>query len=392
MQEHGFDESKPIDVWAENTVFDGFTRLDCALDLGLETVPVYQHHFDSEEAVKEQAIHNQCARRNLTQQELLRFIPIVDRPKPHGGNRVKSKGPNEPLERSAEETARKLGTSPNTVKRARQVLDDPEATEDVMSGRKSISAGAKDATERKKATTSITTQKFNRVNENIEWARWSWNPVTGCEHACEYCYARDIAERFYKEKFKPTFRPERLKAPGNMTRPKTDAIGETNVFVCSMADLFGKWVPAEWIQCVLDVCAKHVEWNFLFLTKFPQRYLEFTFTDNCWLGTSVDTQAKVACAERTFEKIPQDKIRWLSCEPMMERLTFKRLDMFDWIVIGGASKSTKTPAFIPPYEWFEHLNMQAKAAGCKRYHKTNLGYQVDSCRAREYPGDGGEPS
>ena len=30
-----------------------------------------------------------------------------------------------------------------------------------------------------------------------------------------YCYARDIANRFYPEKFEPTFHPERLAAPQN---------------------------------------------------------------------------------------------------------------------------------------------------------------------------------
>lgn len=35
-------------------------------------------------------------------------------------------------------------------------------------------------------------QTFNQVNDNIGWAKWSWNPVTGCLHNCDYCYARDI--------------------------------------------------------------------------------------------------------------------------------------------------------------------------------------------------------
>ena len=30
----------------------------------------------------------------------------------------------------------------------------------------------------------------------IEWCDSTWNPVTGCRHGCEYCYARRIAERF----------------------------------------------------------------------------------------------------------------------------------------------------------------------------------------------------
>lgn len=33
----------------------------------------------------------------------------------------------------------------------------------------------------------------------IEWCDSTWNPVTGCLHGCEYCYARQIAERFRGE-------------------------------------------------------------------------------------------------------------------------------------------------------------------------------------------------
>lgn len=30
----------------------------------------------------------------------------------------------------------------------------------------------------------------------IEWCDYTWNPVTGCFHKCEYCYARKQAKRF----------------------------------------------------------------------------------------------------------------------------------------------------------------------------------------------------
>lgn len=30
----------------------------------------------------------------------------------------------------------------------------------------------------------------------IDWADSTWNPVTGCLHGCEYCYAKAIANRF----------------------------------------------------------------------------------------------------------------------------------------------------------------------------------------------------
>ena len=30
----------------------------------------------------------------------------------------------------------------------------------------------------------------------IDWADMTYNPVTGCRHKCEYCYARRQAQRF----------------------------------------------------------------------------------------------------------------------------------------------------------------------------------------------------
>ena len=75
---------------------------------------------------------------------------------------------------------------------------------------------------------------------------------------------------------------------------------------------------------------------------------------------------------------------WLSCEPMMERLTFDRLGLFDWVVMGGSSSSTQTPEYVPPFEDTVHLYLQAKAIGLPVYFKTNLGMK-DECRVREYP-------
>lgn len=34
----------------------------------------------------------------------------------------------------------------------------------------------------------------------IDWADSTWNPVTGCLHGCDYCYARKIANRFGRYK------------------------------------------------------------------------------------------------------------------------------------------------------------------------------------------------
>jgi protein gp37 len=233
--------------------------------------------------------------------------------------------------------------------------------------------------------------KFNAQNdnENIEWALWSWNPVSGCLHNCPYCYARDIANRFYDQKFAPSLWPARLAAPQNTSFPEAKIVEETNavrqlglrnVFTCSMADLFGRWVPKEWIDAVLAAAAAAPRWNFLFLTKFPTRLAEFEFPPNAWVGTSVDCQARVKNAEKAFRKV-KASVKWLSCEPLIEALHFTDIGAFDWIVLGGASESTQTPEWKPPRAWVQTIEAEAEKAGVKVYEKTNL-----LGRRRQYPG------
>lgn len=234
---------------------------------------------------------------------------------------------------------------------------------------------------------------FNKQEEkgeesigNIEWAKWSWNPVSGCKHDCPYCYARDIADRFYEQGFIPTLYPDRLTAPRNTRVPSganTD-LSLKNVFTCSMADLFGRWVPAEWIEAVLDQVRANPQWNFLFLTKFPQRLAEFHFPNNAWLGTTVDCQARVKSAEAAFCKLREEGsggFWWLSLEPLIEPLQFTSLNLFDWVVIGGSSRSTQTPEWRPPRAWINRLEEQAWQSGCMVYEKTNL-----LRRIRQFPG------
>ena len=242
---------------------------------------------------------------------------------------------------------------------------------------------AQQATTMAAGITAKTTSRFNdQKTDNIEWARWSWNPVTGCKHNCIYCYARDIANRFYQHKFEPAIIPERLAIPRMMNPPPEAAhsIGYKNVFTCSMADLFGRWVPQDWIDAVFNVVIDSPKWNFLFLTKFPLRMAEQNWPKNAWVGTSVDSQARVEAAERAFSKVKAG-IKWLSCEPLLEPLKFKSLEMFDWIVIGGQTASTQAPEFQPRWEWIEDLLNQARRAKCKVYFKTNL-----HRRPLEYPG------
>lgn len=226
-------------------------------------------------------------------------------------------------------------------------------------------------------------QKTGEDSNLIDWAKWSWNPIVGCLHDCPYCYARDIAERFrddgipaFANGFVPTLHPGRLSAPLNRLPYQSDDEREARIFAGSMADTFGRWVPAEWIRAILGIAAEARQWEFLMLTKFPKRMAEFEIPQNVWMGTTVDCQARVAGAEAAFERV-QARVKWLSVEPMLEPLKFMHLDRFQLLVIGGASRSSKTPRWIPPFEWLADLMRQADEAGCAVFLKSNL-YRKES--------------
>lgn len=223
---------------------------------------------------------------------------------------------------------------------------------------------------------------FNLTNDNIQWAAWSWNPVTGCRHGCPYCYARDIANRFYPEKFEPTYRPERLAAPLNTPQigPRWQGDqGYNGVFVCSMADLFGEWVPQDWIDAILTVVKDSPQWNFIFLTKNPARLATIEWPDNAWVGATVDTLSRVKPTQEAFANV-RAPVRFVSVEPMREPVLFTDYSLFDWIIIGGQSQSSVEPARQPEYWWVHELTDQAHLAGCKVFWKPNL-----TVTPQEYP-------
>jgi protein gp37/ParB-like chromosome segregation protein Spo0J len=231
--------------------------------------------------------------------------------------------------------------------------------------------------------------KFNFSNEQIDWAKWTWNPVTGCLHGCRYCYAREIAEMregyrpAYPRGFAPLFHHERLDAPANTKVPK-EAQQDARlkrVFVCSMADLYGKWVPDEWVERVHASCIANPQWDYLMLTKFPRRYVGLELPPTAWLGTGIDEQKRVRLAEEAFCQIRGVRVKWLSLEPLLAPLQFNDLSMFDWVVIGSQSatrqpqnieKSGHVAEFAPPFEWVSRIVAQAREAGCKVYLKPNL--------------------
>jgi protein gp37 len=223
--------------------------------------------------------------------------------------------------------------------------------------------------------------------DGIEWCTRSWNPVTGCLHNCPYCYAAKIYKRF-KRSFEPAFHPEKLGEPTKIKEPQ-------KIFVGSTTDLFGNFIPDEWIKQVFDACEEAPQHTYMFLTKNPGRYEDicdgFPEQAHCLYGTTITCQQDIY-------KIPNNTkpiIDFLSIEPLLgavdinsgmrwrkehhsyipgecvmqpERQTIEN-HMLQWVIIG---QQTGPGAVKPKPEWVQSIIDQCRAAGVPVFVKSPL--------------------
>lgn len=259
----------------------------------------------------------------------------------------------------------------------------------------------------------------------IDWCDSTWNPVTGCEHRCPYCYAKGIAERFgtnwlpdenpddykcvldgtethaileldgmqvRKQKdgrivpaafplgFTPTLHRYRLDDPQQWKQPR-------NIFVCSMADLFGDWVPPEWIQEVFAACRKAPQHRYLLLTKNPKRYMELQLKGKLpkqhWYGTSVtrkDDRDFFAPGYNTF----------VSIEPILESFSDEKHAAYrqmvqPWAILGAETGNRKNK-IVPKKEWITELvDYYSKFGYTKFFMKDSLRDLMGADFRQEFP-------
>jgi protein gp37 len=212
----------------------------------------------------------------------------------------------------------------------------------------------------------------------IEWCDYTWNPVTGCMNGCPYCYAKKIAERFkggkaFPNGFEPTFHPERLKDPHKLGKkwvcPESIAKGST-IFVCSMADLFGEWVPDSWINEVMLASKRANRHTYIFLTKNPKRYQtipDSCFQSNFWFGTSVTCREDTHRIDTLQNRIGGDN-KFISFEPLLGDPGPLDLTGIKQVIVGTQTN----PTIVPPSEAIRSVVLAAANASAKVFFKDSM--------------------
>lgn len=241
----------------------------------------------------------------------------------------------------------------------------------------------------------------------IDWADATWNPITGCKHECPYCYAKQMTKRFsgdvrmnltaggrfhrhegkedllvlekpfptrqnrslaYPFGFLPTYHRYRL---NDLAKWKNGV----NIFVCSMADLFGEWVPEDWILEIFQKCREHPQHNYLFLTKNPRRYEDLKNKgflprgSNFWYGTTVTKVDDEYFHHGGYQS-------FLSLEPLEADIGdflsqgSAYLSVY-WLIVGAETGKRKGKV-APQKEWIENIQKVAKYSGVPVFMKDSI--------------------
>ncbi len=186
METNGFDPVFPIVVWeGKNIVVDGHTRFTAAKAVGLEEVPVVFKSFDNEDDAILYSFHVQRNRRNMSDDDILRCLELLDNIQEGAAKKAPAKGEDAPPKQTRKEVnemrAKELGISANKVDKARKVLEHApeEIREKVNAGEKSIN----------KAYNEM--QEMRRESGEIKGA-----PTTGLGAATKYhqCLGRYLKE------------------------------------------------------------------------------------------------------------------------------------------------------------------------------------------------------
>ncbi|MFE1598236.1 phage Gp37/Gp68 family protein [Methylobacterium sp. ID0610] len=226
------------------------------------------------------------------------------------------------------------------------------------------------------------------VNSKIEWCHHTFNPWVGCTRlspACDHCYAEVWSRRTGQAHLWTGER--RRTSSSNWQQPlkwnrAAAAVGERHrVFCASLADFFDNQVPGEWRDDAWRLIARtpHLDW--MLLTKRPQNIAKMRPVmdssapgyqpwnerwpwQNVWLGTTIEDRARLRNLD-ALRAVPA-RIRFISCEPLLEDLGEVDLTGIHLVIVGGESGPGARP--MHP-DWARSLRDQCAAAGTAFHFK-----------------------
>lgn len=183
----------------------------------------------------------------------------------------------------------------------------------------------------------------------------------------------------YPYSFDPTFHRYKLDEPQKWKKPR-------NIFVCSMADLFGDWVPDEWIRQVFEACKKAPQHRYLFLTKNPTRYCKIADAGwlpdekNFWYGSTIT---------RKGDPFFAGSIHWnafVSIEPLLKPLDvgIGSFGGAKWAII-GAETGNRKGKITPKREWVENIVDATQITDVKVFMKESLREIMGDDFQQEFP-------
>lgn len=224
----------------------------------------------------------------------------------------------------------------------------------------------------------------------IEWTDETDNPITvkGGGHwcrkiseGCANCYAEAIntGNRFdFASGLTYTGKAPDLELNHKMLEGWAKKRKPKRIFVCSMTDWCGDWIPRDWQFAMLQAMASAPNQTFMLLTKRADilRNLLFHWSEtriatplNVWIGVSVENQS-TANARLPYLAEIGDRFKantFVSFEPLLEPVSIGDYARnIDLAIVGAESGKGARPM---NEDWVRSLRDEVKAANKAFFYK-----------------------
>lgn len=242
---------------------------------------------------------------------------------------------------------------------------------------------------------------MNRTKNEL--ADYAWNPVTGCLKDCRYCYARKSTLRFASdwrqnlaerpkvqqvgEKLFELDTPWKTKSKRFLNSPtgflptmhkyrfdwpQKVKVG-SSIMVCTDGDLFGPWVPEDWILRVFAAADEAPQHQYIFLTQYPERYKQLANHEklpqnkNFWYGSTATVRESSVWANEHYNA-------FVAIEPLLgpfEGDVTKAFQKLKWGII-GAETGRNVGKVIPKAEWIKDILTSADATDTPVFMRSSM--------------------